>query len=332
VRRLVLVGTGAGTVAFIAWLVLPGARERRPEPAALQASPNAERVAAVAPQPIAGDTAPGSPAAPADLEREGRFERDLAARAESLLAHAVGAGRVVVRVRAELDWSQREETRESYDPDGQVERSEERITEPSGGARRGAAERTTARVEYEIAKQVTRAITPAGAVKRLSVAVLLDGKPSRPDGFEEAFTPWSVSELAQLEALAKQAVGFSSERGDELTITSAPFQGGRTAFSDPDLLALAADGVRYAAILGALGLLAFAAARSFGSSPAVEGLPMSAAELEAELLRREAQMDGSVRARPAADRALPEEIAMAVHAGGDRDAGASALRAWLSER
>jgi flagellar M-ring protein FliF len=266
-----------------------------------------------------------------DLDREARFEQALAARTESLLALTAGAGRVAVRVRAELDWSRREETRERYDPDGQVERSEDRTTEPASGGRSGATTgRSSERVEYDVGKQVTRAITPAGAVKRLHVAVLVDGKPDAGDRAGSGYTPWSAPELAQLESLAKQAVGFSAERGDELTLTSAPFQADATL--GPETVALLAEGLRAVALLAGLAVLAFVALRALGDGPAVAGLPMSAAELEAALLGASGLPGVATMPRGSGSLPLAEEIARAVRPAADRDAGAAALRAWLSER
>ena len=309
-RKALLVAVGAAVLCLAAWGVVAHVRGSRSEAAGS----------------VAGDVAAGTAAD--DLEREARLERELAVRAESLLARTTGEGRVAVRVRAELDRSQREETHEAFDPDGQVERIEERTTEPA--ARGGVAPvgRTTARVEYDVSKRITRAVTPAGAVKRLSVAVLVDGRPAVDGAPKTGFTPWSAPELAQLEALAKQAVGFSSERGDELTLTNAPFRETAPGALDRKFFVLAADALSYAALLAGLGVLVFVALRSLGGAQGMLRLPMSAAELEAELLQS-GGLAASMAALPPAAR--EEEIARAVDPVSGRDAGAAALRDWLSE-
>src|SRR5690606_16407050 len=70
------------------------------------------------------------PAQPAGTgEYQARLERELGRRVEAILAPVVGAGRVVAQVRADLDWTQTEQTEERYDPESQVERSEQRSVE-----------------------------------------------------------------------------------------------------------------------------------------------------------------------------------------------------------
>jgi flagellar M-ring protein FliF len=262
-----------------------------------------------------------------DLALEAALDRDLGSRAQSLLERTVGTGRVAVSVRAELDWNQRDETRESFNPDGQVERSETRTTEPAGANH--VSGRSTERVEYEVGKQVTREVSPAGNVKRLSVAVLVDGKPSADGKHPGDFVPWSEPELQQLEALAKQAVGFSAERGDALTLTNAPFRTGEEVrHLSPELLSLAADTLRYAALLVGLLFLAQLAFRALGDPEAVLALPMSAAELEAALLTGGALGSGNAgRASSAggSSRSVAQTTEM------EPDAGAATLRAWLNE-
>jgi flagellar M-ring protein FliF len=260
-----------------------------------------------------------------DLALEAALDRELGARAQSLLERTVGAGRVAVSVRAEVDWSRRDETRESFDPDGQVERSEERTTDAA------AAGRGTERVEYEVGKQVTREVSPAGGVKRLSVAVLLDGKPGADPAQHGDFKPWSELELQQLEALAKQAVGFSAERGDTMTLTNAPFREGRESsrFS-PELISLVSDGLRYAALLAGLLLLAQLAFRALGDPGMALALPMSAAELEAALLTGGALGSGAT-GRSSSEDGSPPVVGAASAPAVEPDAGAATLRAWLNE-
>ncbi len=213
-----------------------------------------------------------------------RLESELAGRIESILGHTVGAGRVAARVRADLDWTQTESTEERFDPDSQVARSEERNTETAedtasatgasgvpgvasnlpgagagvaasnqgGGGRRTS--RTTENTAYEISKTVSRSVGASGTVKRLTVAILLDGKPDTKEG---AFEAWDEKSIAQFEDLAKQAVGFDAARGDRLTVTNAPFraldaeeEGG--PLLDPAMLALLGAGLRGALVLAAL--------------------------------------------------------------------------------
>lgn len=290
------------TLCVAAWLADAAARAGADPPA--QAS--APSVATAPPDAPGGEASvgPGSAGAgraPVDLSRQSALEQDLASRAESLLAHVTGADRVAVRVRAELDWSARERTRERFDPTERVETSEERSTDP--GAGRG--ERTTERVAYDVGRETVRESTPGGVVRRLHVAVLLSER-------EAPAGPWSAAERARLEALVKQAVGFSADRGDTLALEAAPFAGSHGAMRwlrGADALPIAAFGVAAVCVL-----LAFRrrADDAFSGLP----LPMPAGELEAALATAEDLADDA-----GAPAALPEP-----------DAGAATLRAWLRER
>lgn len=251
------------------------------------------------------------PAGGGDHQR--RLEQDLAERIEAMLVPAVGPGRVVARVRTDLDWTQTEQTEERYDPNSQIERSEQRSVESdqdasalaagapgaasnlpgapgAGVADRGArsTSRTSETINYEISKTVRRSVEAPGSVKRLSVAILIDGKPGAAEGFE----PWEPESLANFEELAKSAVGFSKERGDELTITNAPFRAlegeeqEAEPWLSPDLLTLLATALR--GLLGLAVLVAFALlvvrplARALATAPAPM-LPARVGDLQAQL-------------------------------------------------
>ncbi len=307
-RKAFGLAAGAAAVAFVAWLILGASRGTAPGPA--------------------GPTAPGLPPVSSagdgfeGREQEARLERELAAQAESLLARTTGEGRVAVRVRAELDASRREETRERFDPGGQVERAEERTSGPAARGGAGAAGTTTERVEYDVGKEVTRVVTPAGAIRRLHVAVLVDSAPV------PGLVPWSAAELAQLEVLAKQAVGFSGERGDELSVTTAPFRASGGLAPGWALPGLGGGVAAYAALLAGLGVLILLALRSSARASSRIGLPMSVAELEAALLGSELDVQEPALVAPGAP--AGEGASTALPAGMS-DAGAAALRSWLKE-
>ena len=72
--------------------------------------------------------------------------------------------------------------------------------------------------------RVSRTIGPVGAVKQLSVAVLIDGTYTEGEGGKRTFTARPQEELDRLRDLVKSAVGFSETRGDKIEIASVPFQ------------------------------------------------------------------------------------------------------------
>lgn len=228
-----------------------------------------------------------------------RLEAELESQIESILERTVGLGRVVAKVNAQLDWTQTEKTEETFDPDSQVARSTQVDSESSqdgvagdggpagivanspespavaatgaGGA--AGSQRSSETTNYEISKVISRHVLPVGRIERLSIAVLVDGKPasaiSEGEGAVDAenpsensgFVAWNKNELEELEELAKRAVGFSDERGDLITVHNAPFtaidaEEGPGGFLTPDVMVLLQSVLHGVAFL--VGLLLFA--------------------------------------------------------------------------
>jgi flagellar M-ring protein FliF len=114
----------------------------------------------------------------------------------------------------------------------------------SQGASGSASTRSSETVNYEISKTVSRQVLPVGQIQKLSVAVLIDGKPiapvsAGPEGEGESapgFAAWNADELREFEELAKRAVGFDAERGDEISVINSPFIGLEVEEAPPGLL------------------------------------------------------------------------------------------------
>jgi flagellar M-ring protein FliF len=209
-------------------------------------------------------------------------EGDLAQRVQSILEPVVGPGGVVAHVRAEMDFTRRETTEERFDPEGQVARSEQISKETSSDASGGTggvagvasnapgapggvasspsgastSERSSETTNYEITKTTTRQVAPQGEIRRLHVAVLVDGKP----GEDGSVAPFEEAELKRFEELAKHAVGCSGERGDQITVTSVPFRtvdvAAEGGWFDPSIFALLGSLLRGAAMVVAVLLFA----------------------------------------------------------------------------
>ncbi|MBF0323332.1 MAG: hypothetical protein HQL62_10425, partial [Magnetococcales bacterium] len=140
---------------------------------------------------------------------------------------------------------------ESFDPDGQVTRSEEVVTEQSNGvfgsggtpgvqpndpnntntAGGGAGSKQNRNVErervnYEISKTVKRIQEPVGGIKRLSVAVVVDGTytPAENSKDPPVYHPRDDKEVEKLTGLIKEAVGFQANRGDTIQVSNTPFE------------------------------------------------------------------------------------------------------------
>ncbi|NID16869.1 flagellar basal-body MS-ring/collar protein FliF [Luteibacter yeojuensis] len=78
---------------------------------------------------------------------------------------------------------------------------------------------------YELDRTVSHVTDPAGKVARLSVAVVVDNKqvPDKDGKFKSV--PFTQEELSRLTELTKNAVGFSAERGDSVSVINEPFRG-----------------------------------------------------------------------------------------------------------
>ncbi len=159
-----------------------------------------------------------------ELETQRRIEDYLARKTQSLLEGALGAGRAIVKVNAELDFRRVEEMRETYDPENVVIRSEERAEE-SGDNPQNAERSVT---NYEMNRSVQKILGSAGAIKRISVAAFVDGKWALPAGAPKngapAYKARAPEEMAKLTALVQTAVGYDAARGDRVELVNVPFE------------------------------------------------------------------------------------------------------------
>ncbi|MCO6432424.1 MAG: flagellar M-ring protein FliF [Deltaproteobacteria bacterium] len=187
------------------------------------------------------------------LQYQREVERGYAQQIEHMLAKVLGAGKVTARVSASMDFSMNEREEESYDPGGQVMRSERSIEEGVGTTQRGGVPGVVANLtndpnllsppaanaenasrkeqvkNYEVSRAVTRISSPRGKLTRLAVAVLVDGTYETVAAAEGAAAPQKVFKpldgevMSQIESLVKAAVGFDSSRGDTITVENIPF-------------------------------------------------------------------------------------------------------------
>jgi flagellar M-ring protein FliF len=179
------------------------------------------------------------------LEYQRSVERTVEERVESMLGAVVGRDKAIARVAATLDFARVERTEETFDPDKTAIRTQHatkeqtvgahtaggppgvqaNLTNEAGGGDTGASksERKDESQSYEVSKVVSRTIGPVGAVKQLSVAVLIDGTYTE-EGGKRTFTPRPQDELDRLKELVKNAVGFSEDRGDKIEVASVAFQ------------------------------------------------------------------------------------------------------------
>ena len=159
----------------------------------------------------------------------------------------VGQGNARVQVTAEMDFNRVSETSERFDPEGRVVRSTTTSEEASnsGGSSQGATaganvpdatagtsgggggdENSTSSetVNYEISRTTRTEVSEGGRVRRLSVAVAVDGVMTPgADGAAATYAPRSEEEMQRLTALVRSAVGFNQERGDIIEVVNTEF-------------------------------------------------------------------------------------------------------------
>lgn len=182
-----------------------------------------------------------------------KIERDFENKIEAMMSRIVGDGHVVARVNAEIDFSQIAETQTTYDADGTAVVSNQRDTKSMEGSRpgpaglAGAASNTPGQIptannavrtdtktvnettNYKVPETVRRVTRPSWEVKRLSVAVVVDGKTVRAPasaGSDETVTSkveWSPEKIKEFESLVMNAVGIDKKRGDTIEIKNMEF-------------------------------------------------------------------------------------------------------------
>lgn len=180
-------------------------------------------------------------------EMQTNYETHLSRSVEEMLERSVGAGKVRAEVHAEMDFDRVTTNSESYDPNGQVVRSTQTSSEQSDSSDAGEQPVTVANnlpdaqankatgggrskngrneetVNYEITKTVQSHVREGGQVKRLSVAVLVDGTYATAADGTKTYQPRSAEELKQLGTLVRSAIGFNAERGDSVEVVNLRF-------------------------------------------------------------------------------------------------------------
>lgn len=208
-------------------------------------------------------TADGDPDTALDnqhLQMAARVENAYAQRVEHILAPLVGADHVRAQVHVDMDFSDSRSASETYGKDKQALRSEQVSSQTqrgdaSGGAIPGAlsnqppvtvqqataanpgAASSTATAaastpvetsnqatrNYEVDRTIRYTTDPAGAVKRVSVAVIVDNRQVTGKDGKVQSVPLDKAELAQITKLAQSAIGFDAQRGDVVSVVNEAF-------------------------------------------------------------------------------------------------------------
>ncbi|MFA7326258.1 MAG: flagellar basal-body MS-ring/collar protein FliF [Candidatus Kapaibacterium sp.] len=161
-------------------------------------------------------------------------ESYLQAKVEDLMAGALGEGNAKVKVNAELDFTRIEKTLTSFDPESQVARSEQNINNESQTTDslsfpyvNMAKNEGNSLTNYEISNSVEHIIQEVGAIKKLSIAAMINGTTELVDnnGVKEVkYSPRSDEDMQKFEEIVRNAVGYDPTRNDQISVINVPFE------------------------------------------------------------------------------------------------------------
>ncbi len=150
-------------------------------------------------------------------------EAELQNKAQEIMDDVLGFGKSMVKVSAELNFEQLERTREFYDTEDAAILSEERNSESFTGADTSSRVIEQSVTNYELNKTVEHFIASSGDLRRLTVAVLVDGRYVAGTEGERTYEPRPDTELDQFSALISTALGIDVTRGDRIEVQNMQF-------------------------------------------------------------------------------------------------------------
>ena len=194
-----------------------------------------------------------------------QIEQDYVKRVEAIVEPIVGADNVHAQVSADIDFSQGEQTAESFGPNQPPNQAAVRsaqslestnstptnpagvpgalsnqppvpatapivspssaVVEAAGGNAAGTTSRKEATTNYEVDRTIRYTKLPVGTIKRMSVAVVVNNHVSIDKHNKVVSTPFTEDEKAKVYALVKEAMGFNANRGDSLNVMNSEFDG-----------------------------------------------------------------------------------------------------------
>lgn len=189
-----------------------------------------------------------------------KYEQRMIQTIEDLVGRTVGYGKVRASVSAELNFDRVQMNEELFNPEQQVARSTQTTEESSLENEANSADNVSVennlpgvdaagldgqsptaqsnRIEevtnYEIGKTIRSTIREGGDVRRLSVAVLVDGTYTEDAEGARTYEPLEQAQLDKISALVSSAIGIDSARGDTLEVVNMPFAEIDTSFEGPD--------------------------------------------------------------------------------------------------
>jgi flagellar M-ring protein FliF len=183
------------------------------------------------------------------IKQKRAYERDLANRINVMLEKVLGPYKATTQVNCELDLKEVVTSEDIYDPERTAVRSEQRIQERSTGpgranagipnatyelgtanrqnANQGGNQEVYSRTEetsnYEITNVKRKTVSASGDLKKVTVAVLVDGIFTVAESGERVFTPLPEDKLVLLRQAIRDVIGYDESRGDSVSVNSLEF-------------------------------------------------------------------------------------------------------------
>jgi flagellar M-ring protein FliF len=241
---------------------------------------------------------------PGQLKYLRDVEQGFVKRVEAILTPITGPNNVLAQVTADIDFSQSEHIAEIFNPNQVATAAvrSQQTTESSGGGTQAAsgvpgalsnqppstsstpatpangasaaqssqsgatpsATRRDSTVNYEVDKTIRHTRQATGAIKRLSVAVVVNHRKLVDAQGKVTTKALAPAEMEQIDALVKEVMGYNKDRGDSLKVTNSAFTVGEVEkivepplWKQPETLAMAKEIGRYLLIGGLLLFLVF---------------------------------------------------------------------------
>ncbi len=184
----------------------------------------------------------------ASAEKQAGYEKRLRSQIEEIVASVVGHGRARVQVSADIDFNHIQQTSETYDPESRVVRSTQTKNEAqvttdnkdgtvsvanelpgaqqnnsSNTATKDNSQKSEETVNYEISRTTRTETIEAGRLKKLSVAVLIDGNYTKSETGDMIYSERPEEDRKRIETLVRSALGIDKKRGDQVEVVSMRF-------------------------------------------------------------------------------------------------------------
>ena len=183
----------------------------------------------------------------AQREYEQRISRSI----EALLDRTLGLNKTRVEVSVDMDFDEVSSTSILFDPEGQVVKNQIINEEGVSASEKSASSDTVSiqnslpvgqegqgnsgnhnknqtsnieeNINYEISNTTKTYVKELGTIKRLSIAVMVDGNYKRKNDGTQEYQPRSDEELNKLKDLVKTATGYKEDRGDVVSLVNLKF-------------------------------------------------------------------------------------------------------------